>query len=67
MTTDNAVLSDAEVDAFHRDGVLVPKFRLSVDEVGRLRALADDLITQSEHLGDEPMATHMCRVPACRV
>ena len=49
-------LSTEELDSFHRDGFVVPGYRLPSDVLERLRALSGKLIADNAHLGDEPIA-----------
>src|SRR5437016_356970 len=41
------VLAPEELDSYHRDGFLVPKFRLSGEEVRRLHALITKLVADN--------------------
>ena len=52
-----SILSDAEVTAFHEEGVLVPEFRLPEDTLAHLQSLAARLIADNPHMGDEPVAS----------
>ena len=51
------VLSQAEVENFHLDGVIVPKFRLPADKLSLLQELADKLIVDNPQMGDEPITS----------
>jgi len=51
------VLSQAEVENFHLDGVIVPKFRLPADKLSLLQELADKLIVENPQMGDEPITS----------
>ncbi|MBM85809.1 MAG: phytanoyl-CoA dioxygenase [Rhodospirillaceae bacterium] len=53
---DKSILSLTEIEAYRRDGVIIPRFRLPEDALCRLRSLTDRLIADNPHLGDEPMA-----------
>ena len=50
-------LTDAEVAAYRSDGVVTPAYRLPSDKLRQLRSLADQLIADNPHLGDEPVAS----------
>lgn len=52
-----SILSEAEVAAFHAEGVLVPELRLPPDRLAHLQALAARLIADNPHMGDEPVAS----------
>ena len=56
MTT-NKILSDEEIARYRQDGFLKPAFRMAPDKLGQLKQLADQLIADNAHLGDEPMAS----------
>ena len=45
------ILSQTEIDAYSRDGYLVPQFRFSGDKVNRLQKLADEIIAASKNEG----------------
>src|SRR5262245_23316263 len=49
------VLSPDELDQYRRDGFLVPKFRLSADEVRRLHRLISKLVADNPHKIDHIM------------
>lgn len=51
------VLSQAEVEAFQRDGVVVPEFRLPTEKLALLQELADKLIADNPQMGDEPITS----------
>ena len=55
MAERREILSSEEIEAYRRDGVLVPEFRLPGDMLERLRGLADKLVAENGHLGHEPM------------
>lgn len=57
MASAAKILSDAEVEAYRRDGVLIPEFRLPADKVALLQSLAGNLIADNADMGDEPMAS----------
>lgn len=48
-------LSQAEVEAFHRDGYVVPAFRFDDDKLTGLQRLAGELLTANAEFGDTPM------------
>ena len=52
-----SILSEAEVAAFHEEGVLVPEFRLPEGTLAHLQSLAARLIADNPHMGDEPVAS----------
>ena len=56
MIVKKPVLSDKEISTYLRDGVIIPSFRLPNDALARLRLLADQIVQNNPHLGDEPMA-----------
>lgn len=47
-----SVLSQQELEAFDRDGFVVPQFRLSPDEIGRLRGLILRLVAENPQFED---------------
>ena len=49
------ILDQEEIDAYHRDGYLVPNFRLSETKIARLQRLTDELIERNAEFGDTPM------------
>ena len=49
------VLSAAEIADFARDGYLIPRHRLSREQVARIQSLTDALLAANPHLGDTPM------------
>ena len=49
------ILSQGEIDAYRRDGYLVPQFRFSGDKLERLQRLADEIIDANQEFGDTPM------------
>ena len=51
------ILSQAEVENFHLDGVIVPNFRLPADKLLLLQELADKLIVENPQMGDEPITS----------
>lgn len=57
MTEVVTTLSDSEVADYRRDGFVVPKFRLPADKLEHLQSLAERLVAENRHLGDEPMAS----------
>ena len=57
MANQPNILSDSEVAAFKRDGVVVPEFRLPPDKLSLLQGLADRLIADNPHMGDEPVTS----------
>lgn len=52
----NGPLTQEEVECFHRDGFLVPNYRLQADDVARLRRLSEALVKSNAHLGQVPLA-----------
>ena len=57
MTSHSITLSQAEIQTYRRDGVLVPDFRLPHAQLTLLQELTSKLIDENPHLGDEPMAS----------
>lgn len=55
MADRSTVLSEEEVAAYRRDGVIVPNFRLPDDALSRLRTLTDKLIADNSQLDDGPI------------
>ena len=51
------VLSQAEVEAFRRDGVIVPEYRLPAEKLALLQELANKLIEDNPQMGDEPITS----------
>ena len=49
------ILDQEEIDAYHRDGFLVPNFRLSGAKLARLQRLTDELLERNAEFGDTPM------------
>ena len=49
------VLSRDEIEAYRRDGYVVPQFRFSGEKLARLQQLADELIDANKEFGDTPM------------
>lgn len=49
------VLSAAEIEAYHRDGYLVPRYRLSAEALAQFQRLTAQLIEDNPHLQDKPM------------
>ncbi|MDP6707082.1 MAG: phytanoyl-CoA dioxygenase family protein [Alphaproteobacteria bacterium] len=54
---DGAALSAAEIERYRRDGFLKPDFRLPAKMRGRLLDLAERLVRDNAHVGDEPLAS----------
>jgi ectoine hydroxylase-related dioxygenase (phytanoyl-CoA dioxygenase family) len=54
---DGEVLAAAEIERYRREGFLKPSFGLPAEMRDRLRDLADRLIRDNGHLGDEPLAS----------
>ena len=50
-----AVLTDEEVDRYHRHGFIVPRYKLSAFDVARLQELTIQLIEENPHLRDKFM------------
>jgi hypothetical protein len=57
------VLSDSELARYQRDGFLIPDFRLSEAEVGRLRALIDKLVQDNPAKAADGRGMHSPHVP----
>lgn len=55
MAAVRTVLSDHEVEQYHRSGYLVPRFRFEGEKLAGLQALADDLLARNAGFGDTPM------------
>ena len=49
------ILSQEEIDTYHRDGYLVPGLRLMGAKLARLQQLSDELIERNAEFGDTPM------------
>lgn len=49
------VLAPAEIDAYHRDGYIVPRWRLPADELARLQDLMARLVADNPTLVDKPI------------
>ena len=49
------ILSQEEIDTYHRDGYLVPGLRLTGAKLARLQQLSDELIERNAEFGDTPM------------
>ncbi len=49
-------LSDDELAAYHRDGFLVPRYRLPAADLARLQALTERIVADNPQLADTPMA-----------
>ena len=51
-----AVLSDEEVERYHRDGFIVPRYTLSMSDLARLQELTIQMVAENPHLRDKFMA-----------
>ena len=50
-------LSTAEVEAYHRDGYLVPRYRLPPSDLALLQKLMAKLVAENPGLVDQPIAS----------
>lgn len=50
------ILGDRELEAFRRDGFLVPDYRLPPGDLAALQALTDRIVADNPHLADVPMS-----------
>ena len=50
------MLSDEEVAAYHRDGFLVPRYRLPQADLAALQSLTERIVADNPHLLDTPMS-----------
>ena len=51
------MLSPAEIDAYHRDGVVIPRFRLAPEKLARLRAVLADLLAANPDVRPEQLVS----------
>lgn len=56
MTQLESRLQSDEVAAYHRDGFVVPRFRLPQADVAELQALSAKLVADNPHLVNQPLA-----------
>jgi len=50
------ILSDDELEAYRRDGFVVPRYRLPARDLAALQALTKRIVADNPHLADVPMA-----------
>jgi len=55
MTMSRKILSEAELAAYHRDGFVIPKYRLPADKVALLQRLAQALVDNNPDFTNSPM------------
>src|SRR3954466_13742184 len=56
MTRLESRLQSDELEAYHRDGFVVPRFRLPPADLAELQALSAKLVADNPHLIDQPLA-----------
>ncbi len=57
MSPDRAPLGPDEIAAYHRDGFVVPRFRLEGERLARLQRLTEKLVGDNPALADAPIAS----------
>lgn len=55
MLEKQQILSSAELEAYQRDGFIIPDYRLPPDQLEKLQRLADALVADNPHLINTPM------------
>lgn len=57
MPSDRGPLSQDELDAYRRDGFVVPAFRLADDRLAQLQRLTERLVAENPQMADAPIAS----------
>lgn len=56
MPASRKILSAGALAAYHRDGFLVPEYRLPPQDLAALQALTETIVADNPHLADVPMS-----------
>src|ERR1700744_4243195 len=59
-------LTPSQIEAYHRDGYVIPSYRLAADDLERLQQLTLRLVADNPHLRDKSMVCPHIRQPWVR-